>query len=226
MERAEAAPEEAGEARPEETGDRARPPRERTGGRQRRSRERPREDTATTIAEDASLEAGGGDERAADAGSVARSRGEDRPRRDRSGGGRRDREPGERTRDVLIESAQFAPSVVRLTARRHGLQTEASYRFERGVDRAGIVRFGSAYAPLDEALARTVVDFSGRPWPQVDLGLKREMLGALSTENVGHVLQSLAIAARSADRIGQVAAEIEAAATVTARGQNSCEADV
>lgn len=65
-------------------------------------------------------------------------------------------------------------------------------------DRAGIVRFGSAYAPLDEALARTVVDFSGRPWPQVDLGLKREMLGALSTENVGHVLQSLAIAARCA----------------------------
>ncbi len=65
-------------------------------------------------------------------------------------------------------------------------------------DRAGIVRFGSAYAPLDEALARTVVDLSGRPWPQVDLGLKRERLGALSTENVGHVLQSLAIAARCA----------------------------
>ena len=65
-------------------------------------------------------------------------------------------------------------------------------------DRAGIVRFGSAYAPLDEALARTVVDLSGRPWPQVDIGLKREMLGGLSAENVGHVLQSLAMAARCA----------------------------
>ena len=65
-------------------------------------------------------------------------------------------------------------------------------------DRAGIVRFGSAYAPLDEALARTVVDLSGRPWPQVDLGLKREMLGGLSTENVGHVLRSFAMAARCA----------------------------
>ena len=65
-------------------------------------------------------------------------------------------------------------------------------------DRAGIVRFGTAYAPLDEALARTVVDLSGRPWPQVDLGLKREMLGALACENVGHVLRSLAIAARCA----------------------------
>jgi imidazoleglycerol phosphate dehydratase HisB len=65
-------------------------------------------------------------------------------------------------------------------------------------DRAGIERFGSAYAPLDEALARTVVDLSGRPWPQVELGLRREMLGQLACENVGHVLRSLAIAARCA----------------------------
>lgn len=62
-------------------------------------------------------------------------------------------------------------------------------------DRDGIRRFGSAYAPLDEALARTVVDFSGRPWPQIDLDLQREMLGALACENVGHVLRSLAAAA-------------------------------
>ncbi|HSO21682.1 MAG TPA: imidazoleglycerol-phosphate dehydratase HisB [Chondromyces sp.] len=65
-------------------------------------------------------------------------------------------------------------------------------------DRAGIARFGSAFAPLDEALARCVIDLSGRPWPQVDLGLRREMLGGLACENVGHVLQSLAMAARCA----------------------------
>jgi imidazoleglycerol phosphate dehydratase HisB len=65
-------------------------------------------------------------------------------------------------------------------------------------DRAGIQRFGSAHAPLDEALARTVVDLSGRPWPQVELGLQREMLGGLACENVAHVLRSLAIAARCA----------------------------
>jgi imidazoleglycerol phosphate dehydratase HisB len=65
-------------------------------------------------------------------------------------------------------------------------------------DRAGIRRFGAAYAPLDEALARTVVDFSGRPWPQVELGLEREALGGLACENVGHVLRSLATAARCA----------------------------
>ncbi|MCU0232959.1 MAG: imidazoleglycerol-phosphate dehydratase HisB [Thermoanaerobaculales bacterium] len=65
-------------------------------------------------------------------------------------------------------------------------------------ERAGIARFGAAYAPLDEALARAVVDLSGRPWPEVELGLEREMLGGLSSENVGHVLRSLAIAARCA----------------------------
>ena len=65
-------------------------------------------------------------------------------------------------------------------------------------DRSGIARFASAYAPLDEALARTVVDFSGRPWPQVELGLQREMLGSLACENVAHVLRSLAMAARCA----------------------------
>ncbi len=64
-------------------------------------------------------------------------------------------------------------------------------------ERRGITRFGSAYAPLDEALARSVVDLSGRPWPEVDLGLKREMLGMLSCENIGHFIESFAISARA-----------------------------
>ncbi len=36
-------------------------------------------------------------------------------------------------------------------------------------ERAGIARFGHAYAPLDEALARAVVDLSGRPFARVEL---------------------------------------------------------
>lgn len=63
-------------------------------------------------------------------------------------------------------------------------------------NRVGIQRFGYAYAPLDESLARAVVDISGRPFADVNLGLKRDKLGELSCENVGHVLSSLAIAAR------------------------------
>ncbi|MGD8452767.1 MAG: imidazoleglycerol-phosphate dehydratase HisB [Phycisphaerae bacterium] len=64
-------------------------------------------------------------------------------------------------------------------------------------ERRGIVRFGSAYAPLDESLARAVVDLSGRPFAAVDLGLRRETLGGLACENVGHVLRSLATTARA-----------------------------
>lgn len=65
-------------------------------------------------------------------------------------------------------------------------------------ERRGIVRFGWAFAPLDEALARAVVDLSGRPWPQIELGLSRPTIGALASENVTHVLVSLAMSARMA----------------------------
>lgn len=63
-------------------------------------------------------------------------------------------------------------------------------------DRAGIRRFGSAYVPLDEALARSVVDLSGRPYSWCDLGLSGERLGTWSTQNVGHFFGSLATAGR------------------------------
>lgn len=62
-------------------------------------------------------------------------------------------------------------------------------------DKRGIVRFGSAYAPLDEALARCVLDLSGRPWPIIACGFRREMLGSVATENLTHFLESFAIAA-------------------------------
>ncbi len=63
-------------------------------------------------------------------------------------------------------------------------------------ERSGIRRFGSAFAPLDEALARAVVDISGRPFSIIKLNLERERLGELSCENVPHFLQSLATAAK------------------------------
>lgn len=63
-------------------------------------------------------------------------------------------------------------------------------------ERRGIRRFGYAYAPLDEALARAVVDLSGRPFAAVDLGLRREMLGTVATENLSHFFVSVATAAR------------------------------
>lgn len=43
-------------------------------------------------------------------------------------------------------------------------------------DKAGIRRFGYAYVPLDEALARVVVDFAGRPYLVFEAPFDREML--------------------------------------------------
>lgn len=63
-------------------------------------------------------------------------------------------------------------------------------------ERRGIRRFGHAYAPLDEALARVVVDFSGRPSAHVDLGFRRDRIGDIATENLTHFFVSLAAAAR------------------------------
>jgi imidazoleglycerol-phosphate dehydratase len=65
-------------------------------------------------------------------------------------------------------------------------------------ERRGIARFGSAFAPLDEALARAVVDLSGRPCAVIELGLKREVLGQLACENLSHFLTSLATTGRMA----------------------------
>jgi imidazoleglycerol phosphate dehydratase HisB len=65
-------------------------------------------------------------------------------------------------------------------------------------DRSGITRFGHAYAPLDESLARAVVDLSGRPWPEIAIPFVREMLGEMASENLVHFVRSLAIEGRMA----------------------------
>ncbi len=54
----------------------------------------------------------------------------------------------DRTTDVLIESAYFDPASIRRTARALGMQTDASYRFERGVDPEGQVWAAARAAAL------------------------------------------------------------------------------
>ena len=44
------------------------------------------------------------------------------------------------TTQVLLESAYFNPRTIRRTGKRLGLSTEASYRFERGVDPDGVIQ--------------------------------------------------------------------------------------
>jgi phenylalanyl-tRNA synthetase beta chain len=48
-----------------------------------------------------------------------------------------DSEISQSTRDILIEAARFEPTSIRRTSRRHGLSSDSSYRFERGVDPEG-----------------------------------------------------------------------------------------
>jgi phenylalanyl-tRNA synthetase beta chain len=67
------------------------------------------------------------------------------------GGG--DSEITETTVDVLLESAYFTPSSIRATARELGMSTEASYRFERGVDPQNADRASDRAAALMAELA-------------------------------------------------------------------------
>ena len=59
-------------------------------------------------------------------------------------------------------------------------------------DRAGISRFGDARVPMDDALASVALDLSGRPYAVLDLCFVGERVGTLSTQNIPHVLESLA----------------------------------
>ena len=49
-------------------------------------------------------------------------------------------------------------------------------------DKRGIVRFGHAYVPLDEALSRCVIDLSGRPWLHFGVEFKARQVGTMPTE--------------------------------------------
>ena len=49
-------------------------------------------------------------------------------------------------------------------------------------DKKGIRRYGHAYVPLDEALSRVVVDFSGRPGIEMHVPFKSGMVGAFDTQ--------------------------------------------
>ncbi len=50
------------------------------------------------------------------------------------------------------------------------------------IDKRGIHRYGHAYVPLDEALSRVVIDFSGRPGLFMDVDFTRAAIGRLDTQ--------------------------------------------
>ena len=56
-------------------------------------------------------------------------------------------------------------------------------------DKKGITRYGHSYVPLDEALSRVVVDFSGRPGLVMDVNFTAGMIGGLDTQLVFEFFQ-------------------------------------
>ena len=56
-------------------------------------------------------------------------------------------------------------------------------------DKKGIRRYGHAYVPLDEALSRVVVDFSGRPGLHMDVNFTSGSLGSLDTQLIYEFFQ-------------------------------------
>ncbi|HKT85866.1 MAG TPA: imidazoleglycerol-phosphate dehydratase HisB [Novosphingobium sp.] len=58
-------------------------------------------------------------------------------------------------------------------------------------DKAGIGRYGHAYSPMDETLARVALDISGRPYFVWKAGFTQEKLGELDTELVEHWFHSI-----------------------------------
>ena len=59
-------------------------------------------------------------------------------------------------------------------------------------DKRGLVRAGSAYMPMDEALAFVAVDLSGRPYAVIDAAWHTPAIGQFPTSLVGHFIESLA----------------------------------
>jgi imidazoleglycerol-phosphate dehydratase len=59
-------------------------------------------------------------------------------------------------------------------------------------DKAGITRYGHAYVPLDEALSRVVVDFSGRPGLHMDVPFKAGMIGGFDSQLTYEFFQGFA----------------------------------
>ena len=59
-------------------------------------------------------------------------------------------------------------------------------------DKGGIMRYGSAYSPMDETLTRCAVDISGRPYLVWNAGFTQPRLGEMDTELIEHWFHSIA----------------------------------
>ena len=95
------------------------------------------------------------------------------------------------TTNVVLESAYFHPTWIRKSARRHGLSTDASYRFERGIDPNGIIYALKQAAILCKQLAggkvsMEIKDVYPNPIADARVQLDYEYVDRLIGKEIGH----------------------------------------
>lgn len=93
------------------------------------------------------------------------------------------------TRDVVLESAYFHPTWIRKSARRHGLSTDASFRFERGVDPNGTIYALKQAAILCKELAggkisMEIKDVYPEPLSDFKVSLKYDYVNSLIGKDI------------------------------------------
>ncbi|MFZ1235811.1 MAG: phenylalanine--tRNA ligase subunit beta [Prevotella sp.] len=122
----------------------------------------------------------------------------------------------ETTRNVVLESAYFHPTWIRKSARRHGLSTDASYRFERGIDPNGIIYALKQAAILCKQLAggkisMQIKDVYPTPIENAQVSLSYQYVNNLIGKEIGvetikSILKSLEMDIISEDEQGLVLA--------------------
>ena len=95
----------------------------------------------------------------------------------------------ENTRNVLLESAYFNPTWIRKSSRRHALQTDASFRFERGIDPNGQIYALKQAAIMAKELAGAkvsmqIVDVNPRPAKPFEVEVKYAYVDSLIGKHI------------------------------------------
>lgn len=95
----------------------------------------------------------------------------------------------ESTTSIFLESAYFNPTSIRKTARRHGLNTDASFRFERGIDpNATIYALKSAAMLIKDLAGGTIcgniVDINAEPAAPFSVQLRYDYVNSLIGKNI------------------------------------------
>ena len=107
----------------------------------------------------------------------------------------------ETTKNVVLESAYFHPTWIRKSARRHGLSTDASFRFERGIDPNGTIEALKYAAILCQQLAGGKVSMDIKdvypekiedPVVELKYDYVHSLIGKeIGVENIKNICQSL-----------------------------------